>query len=94
MNKSIFLSVVLAASSMFAADNAATVNTNVSEDFTKGVWSHWNASKVKVKYSHNKTEGSGAPGAAQITTSTPGSAMFLQRLTVQPSSLYQVEVMV
>ncbi len=94
MKKSIFMSVLLAASSMFAAENAATVNTNVSEDFTKGVWSYWNSPKVKVKYSHNKTEGSAAPGAAQITTSTPGSAMFLKRFTVQPSSLYQIEVMV
>ena len=93
MKKTLFMTTLFAAAAMFAAD-AAPSKTEIKDDFTAKVWSHWNTSKVKAKYSHNKTEGVTAKGAAQINTTTPGSACFLKRYEVEPSSLYQVEVMV
>lgn len=93
MKKTLFLSAVFAAASMFAADTAKT-STDVKEDFSSSIWSHWNTSKVKVKYSLNKEEGASAKGAAQISVLNSGSACFLKRFPVEPSSLYQADVMV
>ena len=91
MKKTLLLSAVFAAASMFGAETASA--TDVNEGFSKSVWSHWHGDKVKAKYTLNKEEGSAEKGAAQVAVSTPGSACFLKRFPVEPSSLYQVEVM-
>ena len=94
MKKTIFFAAMLTAASMFGVDPNQKSTTNIQDDFTAKIWSNWHGSKVKAKYSHNKTDGSAAKGAAQITVTGKGSALFLKRYSVEPSSLYQAEVMV
>lgn len=94
MKRTIFLATILTAASMFGVDPNQKSTTNIQDDFTAKIWSYWNTSKVKAKYSHNKTDGAAAKGAAQITITGKGSACFLKRYSVEPSTLYQAEVMV
>lgn len=93
MKYGIFLSALLSTAAIFAADPSLST-TNISDDFSTKIWSHWSSPKVKARYSHNKTDGAAAKGAAQLVITGKGSACFLKRFNVEPDSLYTVEVMV
>lgn len=93
MKNTLFFAALMGAASMFAAE-AAKTPAEFKEDFSAKLWSHWNSPKVRAKYTLNKNEGAAAKGAAQITTTTAGSASYLRRFTVEPSAIYQIEVMV
>ena len=93
MKISTFLSVFLASAAVVAAETASAPAVH-TEDFSKTLWSHWHGPKVKAKYTLDKNEGAAAKGAGKITITGKGSACFLKRLPVEPSSIYLVEVMV